>query len=120
MEENHMDELVFLDTETTGNNLLTDRLFQVSYLHADEIFSQYFKPSIPISVKAQSITHVTNKVVAEKQAFKDSEFKTKLQGILKNNILVAHNALFDISMLSHEDIEISKFICTLKVARFLD
>lgn len=115
-----MDNLVFLDTETTGNNLLTDRLFQVCYSFEDKVYSEYFKPEVPISVKSQSITHVTNKMVGDKPSFADSQMKKNLQELLQNNILVAHNAVFDICMLSHEGVEVPKFICTLRVARFLD
>lgn len=115
-----MDKLVFLDTETTGNDFFNDWLFQVCYLHKDKISSEYFKPRTPISVKAQSITHVTNKMVEDKKPFEGSLMQKDLQELLKENILVAHNAVFDIAMLVKEKIEVSKFICTLKVARFLD
>lgn len=115
-----MDNLVFLDTETTGPDFLVDRLFQVSYKHKDKIHSEYFKPPIEISVKAQSITHVTNKMVENREEFVYSRMKQDLREILSQNILVAHNAMFDIDMLVKEGIEIPRYICTLKVARFID
>ncbi len=115
-----MDDLVFLDTETTGNILLDDRLFQVCYKHKGEIYSEYFKPTVPISIKSQSITHVTNKMVEDKKPFLGSKMSKTLQELLKNHVLVAHNAVFDITMLSHEGVTTPRFICTLKVARALD
>lgn len=115
-----MDELIFLDTETTGNNLLEDRLFQVCYKHGNSVHSEYFKPPVPISIKSQSITHVTNKMVADKQAFTDSAMKQELAELLKTGILVAHNAVFDITMLMHEGVSAPRFIDTLKLARALD
>jgi len=115
-----MNDLVFLDTETTGINLFSDYLFQVAYSYKGKLVSEYFKPPLPISIKAQSITHITNKVVSRKAAFKNSKMRQSLNEILKDNILVAHNAPFDIYMLSKEGVETSQFICTLKVARFLD
>lgn len=115
-----MKDLVFLDTETTGNDLLADRLFQVCYAVEENLVSESFMPPLPISVKSQSITHITNKMIADKFPFADSQMKKDLQELLKDKILVAHNAVFDICMLSHEGVEVSKFICTLKVARFLD
>jgi DNA polymerase III epsilon subunit-like protein len=115
-----MDELIFLDTETTGNDLLADRLFQVCYKHGDQVHSSYFKPEVPISIKSQSITHVTNKMVADKGAFADSPMKQELAELLKEGILVAHNAIFDITMLMHEGVASPRFICTLKLARALD
>jgi DNA polymerase III epsilon subunit-like protein len=115
-----MDELVFLDTETTGNDLFNDRLFQVCYKHKDKIYSEYFKPPVPITIKSQSITHVTNKMVDDKEPFVDSKMKKALEKVLEKNILVAHNAVFDILMLNAEGISVPRFICTLKLARFLD
>lgn len=115
-----MDNLVFLDTETTGNDFFNDRLFQVCYSHKNQIFCEYFKPEPLISIKAQSITHVTNKMVEKEKSFDNSKMQKDLQELLKTNILVAHNAQFDIAMLTKEGIEVPNFICTLKLARFLD
>ena len=39
---------------------------------------------------------------------------------MMKNILVAHNAKFDIDMLIKEDVHPKKVICTLKVARHMD
>lgn len=115
-----MDRLIFLDTETTGNNLLSDRLIQISFSHKGKLISEFFKPSLPISVKAQSINHITNKMIEGKLAFAGSSLKTRLQELLKENIIVAHSAQFDLTMLAHESLTAPRFICTLKVARYLD
>ncbi len=115
-----MDKLIFLDTETTGNNLLSDRLVQISYSHNGKLISEFFKPTPPISIKAQSITHITNKMIADKPLFSDSRLKSELEELLKESIIVAHSAQFDLAMLAHEGLVAPKFICTLKVARFLD
>lgn len=61
-----MKKLVFLDTETTGNNLLTDHLFEVCYSTGRDVVQEMFKPPVPISVKAQCITHVMTKMAALK------------------------------------------------------
>lgn len=115
-----MKNVLFLDTETTGNDPLNDRLFQVCYKIGDRIESEYFKPPLPISIKSQSITHVTNKMVETYPPFSQSKMKDDLIELLKKNVLIAHNAVFDIAMLSHEGVETPKFICTLKLARALD
>lgn len=115
-----MHDLVFIDTETTGIDLLVDRLFQVAYKFRGKMYSEYFSPPVPISIKAQSITHITNEMVEGKEEFNNSSMKKALSDILKSNILVAHNAIFDIDMLAKEGVETTRFICTLKVARFLD
>ncbi|OHA91398.1 MAG: hypothetical protein A2758_02985 [Candidatus Zambryskibacteria bacterium RIFCSPHIGHO2_01_FULL_49_18] len=128
-----MSELIFLDTEATGNEPSKDRLCQVCYKTSPnpllelgeggdvvQMRSSYFKPPIPISVKAMSITHITNKMVENAEAFSQSEMKRELESLLKNGVLVAHNALFDIAMLKAEGLEVPRFIDTLRVTRYLD
>lgn len=115
-----MDKLIFLDTETTGNELGKDRLCQVCYENSCDIKVEYFKPPLPMSVKSMSITHITNKMLEGKQCFEGSEMQKELKKLLKDGILVAHNAKFDIAMLEAEGIKVPRFICTLRVARFLD
>ncbi len=113
-------KLIFLDTETTGIEIGKDRLCQICYKYADEVKAGYFKPPLPMSVKAMSVTHITNKMLEDKQDFSSSEMFKELKNLLKDGILVAHNARFDISMLESEGLKVPKFICTLRVARFLD
>lgn len=115
-----MDGLIFLDTETTGNDFLIDRIFEVCYCYKGEMHAEYFKPPLPISVKSQAVTHVTNKMVEDKESFSTSLMRTELARLLEDNILVAHNAVFDIEMLFKEGVRTPRFICTLKIARFLD
>ena len=115
-----MEKLIFLDTETTGNEIGKDRLCQVCYKNNCEVKVEYFKPPLPVSVKSMSITHITNKMLEDKKCFEGSEMQKELEKLLKDGILVAHNAKFDIAMLEAEGIKVPKFICTLRVARFLD
>lgn len=115
-----MDDLVFIDTETTGIDMLVDRLVQICYKFQDKVYAQYFKSSVPISIKSMSISHITNKMVEKMPEFSYSEMKKDLQKILDKNILVAHNAVFDMDMLAKEGILTEKYIDTLKIARFCD
>ena len=115
-----MQNLIFLDTETTGNEVGKDRLCQVCYKHNDALKCAYFKPPVPISVKAMSVTHITNKMVADKEAFIGSKMAKEIDELLEEGILVAHNAKFDIAMLEAEGLIVPNFICTLRVARNLD
>lgn len=113
-------KLIFLDTETTGNDLKKDRLCQVAYKIEEEIKVKNFKPEIPISIKAMSITNITNKMIENEPTFKNSDTAKELQELLNENILVAHNAKFDIAMLENDGLKVSNYICTLRLARYLD
>ena len=115
-----MNKLIFLDTETTGNDVTRDRLCQVCYKTTDGIRTEFFKPPIPISVESMSITHITNKMVADKAPFAGSAMAGELGALLNEGILVAHNAVFDKAILEAEGLAVPKYICTLRVARALD
>ena len=114
--------VIFLDTETTG---LEDkaRLVQLAYKTRDtgEEVNQLFNPNIDISIESMSIHHITNQMVVDKENFENSNIKEKLQNDLKTNILVAHNALFDIKILENESIKVdyNRYIDTCRVAQHL-
>ncbi len=80
-----------------------------------------FKPPVKIQVEAMSISHITNKMVEDKEPFIGSEMYKKLVDIFsKENILVAHNAQFDVEMLKRENLEVKNVIDTYKIAHALD
>lgn len=112
--------LIFLDTETTGLTK-ADRLCQVAYTFQGKEFEAFFKPPLPISIDAMSVTHITNRMVENQEPFDVSEAKTELSRILgEGNVLVAHNARFDVEMLRREGVEAPLFIDTFKVSYALD
>ena len=112
--------LIFLDTETTGNDTAKDRLCQVCYKTSAGVRTEFFKPPVPISIKAMSITHITNKKVADKPSFMGSDMKKELETLLEVGVLVAHNAEFDVAILENEGVKIPLKICTMRLARSLD
>ncbi len=113
-------KLIFLDTETTGNELDKDRLCQVCYRVDGETRVEYFKPPLPMSVKSMSVTHITNKMLADKPAFEGSVMQKELGKLLQEGVMIAHNAIFDKAMLMAEGLEVPHVIDTLRVARHLD
>lgn len=122
--------LVYLDTETTGNTP-EDVLCQIAYgtapfetgiMDSESIFCELYKPHKKIPPEASAVTHITNKMVADKIAFKNSPEYTTIKTLLEHpdTIMVAHNAKFDVGMLVKEGITPSNVICTLRLARHLD
>ena len=113
---------IFLDTETTGNGP-DDRLCQIAFKSENgQAVSGLFNPGMPISIDAMVVHHITEKMVADKPPFKESDEYEKLQKLISdiNNVIVAHNAKFDMQMLQREGIYTQRAICTLKLARYLD
>ncbi|MCE9517424.1 3'-5' exonuclease [Candidatus Nomurabacteria bacterium] len=117
-----MKKIIFLDTETTGNEPAHDYLCQLAFKTDTETFCELFKPPIPIPPEASAITHITNKHVADKVPFKESSNYGAIKLMLEDStsVMVAHNAKFDYAIITHEDIIPYQFICTLRVARALD
>jgi len=116
-----MPKLIFFDTETTGNTE-KDFLVQIAYKSENESFTSLYKPPIKIPPEASAIHHITNKTVTDKPTFKESTDQPIIKKLFedKNSIVVAHNAPFDLMIIEKEEIKPNKFICTLRVARYLD
>lgn len=114
--------LIFIDTETTGNEP-EDVLIQVAYRTTDAAsdVNKLYKPNIPIKIGAMAVHHITEKMIADKPAFIDSPvYKDLQERFAKEDIFVAHNAKFDVTMVEKEGLKVGPVIDTLKVARFLD
>ena len=116
-----MSNLIFFDTETTGNTE-KDFLVQIAYKNGTHDFAGLYKPEIKIPPEASAVHHITNKMVADKPAFKESADLAKIKKLFEdeNSVVVAHNAPFDLAIIKKEGVEPKKFICTLRVVRHLD
>ena len=114
--------IIFFDTETTGNEPKKDFLCQIAFKTKDEVFCELFKPPIPIPPEASAVHHITNKTVADKKSFKESDNYGMIKLLFEdpNSIMIAHNAKFDVAIMNNEDVLPVSTICTLRVARFLD
>ena len=116
-----MSKLIFFDTETTGNEQ-KDFLCQLAYKVGNNTFTGLYKPSVKIPPQASAVHHITNKMVADKPAFQESAEMPAIKKLFESedSVVVAHNAVFDLAMIKKEGISPNKFICTLRVARYLD
>ena len=116
-----MQKIIFFDTETTGNTE-NDFLCQIAYKSREEEFVGLYKPPIKIPPEASAIHHISNKMVESKSIFKESEDFSKVKKLFedKNSVVVAHNAPFDLMIIKKEGIMPANFICTLRLARYLD
>jgi len=116
-----MKQLIFFDTETTGNTE-EDYLCQIAYKTGEETFSGFYKPPIKIPPEASAVHHITNKMVDGRSAFRESEEYRAIKNLFegKDTVVVAHNAPFDLAMIGKEGIQPANFICTLRLIRHLD
>ena len=96
--------LIFIDVETTGLEH-EDKICSIALLIVDEESESYKYELInegkKIPPKASSIHHITNEMIKNKAAFKESEiYKFLQENNNQENTLLAHNIKFDLEKLS--------------------
>lgn len=116
--------ILFFDTETTGNTS-KDFLCQLAIKErgiAEPVLNATYKPVCPIPFECTMIHHISNKMVADRPAFKDAPEYGSMKALFEDpeTICVAHNAAFDTQILKNDDIVPTNLICTFKVIRVLD
>jgi DNA polymerase III epsilon subunit-like protein len=116
---------VMLDTETTGAGP-NDRLCQIAFLVAQNgadlsLHQDLCKPPIPIATGAMAVHHITPEMVEEAPEYAACESAAVLETLNDGeNILVIHNAPFDLGMLKREGVLWrGAVIDTLRCARHL-
>jgi len=123
-----MPNIIFFDTETTGNTE-KDFLCQIAYkTHQasgetkQNSFVGLYKPSVRIPPEASAVHHISNKMVENLPSFTQSGDQARIKKLFEDAdvVVVAHNAPFDLNILKKEDIVPTAFICTLRIARYLD
>lgn len=140
-----MNDLIFLDTETTGKGP-DDRLLQIGFCYAvanperlefktyssesgqfsreaglisPAVYAFEFKPDVPITFEAMAVHNITPEMVETKHRFADTNFLPMMKEASNVAIMVAHNAPFDLSIMDREGVRFHKWIDTLRVARHL-
>ncbi|MFA6769845.1 MAG: 3'-5' exonuclease [Bacteroidales bacterium] len=106
MKLNLKNPLLFFDIESTGLNVATDRIVEISALKImpngdQELKTRRVNPTIPISPEAQSIHGISNEDVADCPTFK--EVAKSLAQWMSGCDFSGFNAIkFDIPMLAEE------------------
>ena len=118
--------LAFVDLETTGATATADRITEIGIIEVDENgareWSSLVNPGTPISPFIESLTGISNAMVADAPPFEAlaEEVLEKLAG----RLFIAHNARFDYGFLKNEfkraghDFR-ATVLCTVKLSRKL-
>ncbi|ASZ12780.1 GIY-YIG nuclease family protein [Chitinophaga pendula] len=114
-----------VDIETTGGHASANGITEIAvFIHnGKEVIEQYdtlVNPGMPIPYYIQSLTGITDEMVATAPAF--SEIAPRLANLLQDKIFVAHNVNFDYSFVKYqlntEGFELrSKKLCTVRLGR---
>ena len=98
--------LIVFDLETTGLDIVKDRIIQIAYIKVwpdgrEERCSQFINPGTPIPAEVTNITSITNEMVADAPTFK--EFAQRLSEEFEGCDFAGFNSNhFDIPMLAEE------------------
>ncbi len=134
--------LIFFDTETTGLDKRKDPLTEKRILDEPTEVSaqkyivepdlslrligsmeQYVKPSVTVSPDAAKETGITDEFLQDKPSW--AEVHSRIRDFFGNYIVIAHNAPFDVKMMSRmydrmgDRFEPAEVIDTLAVSRYL-
>jgi len=103
--------IAFIDIETTGINVSTDRIVEISVLKIspgkkEEWMSTRVNPGMPIPPKSTAIHGITDKDVENAPAFK--EIAKNLAAFLEGTDLAGYNAIkFDIPVIAEEFLRVN-------------
>jgi DNA polymerase III subunit epsilon len=103
--------IAFIDLETTGINVSSDRIVELSVLKInpngkEEWMTSRINPGMPIPPKSTAIHGITDKDVADAPAFK--EIAKKLATFLEGTDLAGFSAIkFDIPVLAEEFLRVN-------------
>lgn len=120
-------QLVFLDLETTGASPGSDRITEIGLVEVDRgepmgEWSTLVNPGRAIPTNIQSLTGITDAMVADAPPFRD--VAEALHERLQGKVLVAHNARFDHGFLAAEFRRVGlryepEILCTVRLSRKL-
>ena len=121
-----LDNLVFVDLETTGVNPVRDRITEIGLVivQGDSVtrWSTLINPGCRIPPFIQGLTGITDEMVADAPSFAD--VADEVESRLANFTFIAHNARFDYGFLKNEFKRLGRrfqpnVVCTVKLSRRL-
>lgn len=114
-----------VDIETTGDHALGNGITEIAIVlhNGIEVEGEYqtlINPLIPIQKYVQSLTGITDAMVAEAPLF--AVVAGHIYNLLKDRVFVAHNVNFDYSFVKHQlqnagyNLDVAK-LCTIRLSR---
>ncbi|RJG03976.1 3'-5' exonuclease family protein [Noviherbaspirillum sedimenti] len=120
------EKLIFVDLETTGANPIVDRITEIGIVEVqgDQVshWSTLVNPEIPIPPFIQSLTGISDAMVASAPVF--GELAEEVLARLQGGLFIAHNARFDYGFLRNAFKAAghslrAEVLCTVKLSRKL-
>ena len=99
-------KLVAFDLETTGLEMERDRVLEFCFVELDESLSELGRwsklvdPGIPVSKEIEDLTGISTDMVKGQPPF--SSHAPRIQALVRDAVLIAHNHSFDVPFLNME------------------
>jgi DNA polymerase III subunit epsilon len=99
-------KLVAFDLETTGREPERDRVLEFCFIELDDQLNELGRwgrlvdPGVPIPKEIQDLTGITPEMVQGQPPF--SAHAARIQGLVKDAVLLAHSHQFDVAFLNRE------------------
>ena len=97
---------LILDTETTGLSFDIDKIIEIGIVELKDnfltqnYFHEYINPEKDISLSAQKVHGISNEFLIDKPVF--SKIVQKFLDFIKDDIIIIHNAEFDMNFINRE------------------
>jgi DNA polymerase III subunit alpha, Gram-positive type len=93
-----------LDLETTGFSPVTEKITEIGIMKLQDgkvidTFSCFVNPQKPIPAKVVEVTNITDDMVKDAETIE--QVFPKMLEFIKDSVMVAHNASFDVGFLKH-------------------
>lgn len=97
-----INDLVFLDLETTGLDVNNDKIVEIALIYRSKkglksTFNHLINPRRELPSGIACLTGITDSMVKDTVVFE--EIRAELLDLLKDKVIVAHNATFDLAFL---------------------
>ena len=115
---------IILDTETTGT-AESDRIIQLGFMVLGsatiEVQNEFCNADVPISYGAMEVHGITPEMIEGKLSCAETQAYKRLEELnTPENVMIIHNAPFDIAMLEKEGFELQmQLIDTLRCAKHI-
>jgi len=123
-----LDNYIVIDLETTGLSPQQNTIIEIGAVRVEggevvDVFDTLIDPEVKISSTITNITGITNNMLKGKPTL--SYVLPQLLSYIDDNVIVAHNAHFDINFLYEgclreaSSVFANDFICTMRISRRL-
>lgn len=112
-----LDKCIAIDTETTGRDYKTAEVIHLGIADKHKMHGEFFSASIPVPHDISALTHISNRMVANKPIMTTELMEMHLPANYHEYAFIAHNSFYDQQVLERYGFRKADWICSLKLAK---